>query len=160
MPQLQWTPDMSVGVASLDEDHRFMLGLLNDLEESIAAGGGDDAVTSILDALLDYTGYHFEREEAMMRAAGYPDVETHAHTHWVLKTQVTHIRERFIASPGSIHDREVLAFLRNWLTSHIMGRDKLYAPFVAARSEAVERVDRDYQERRKQAQQAVPAAPA
>lgn len=160
MAQLQWTPEMSVGVASLDDDHKFMLALLNDLEEGIAAGGAHETVTAVLDALLDYTDYHFEREEAMMRAAGYPDVDTHAHTHWVLKTQVTHIRERFVASPGSIHDREVLAFLRNWLTSHIMGRDKLYAPFVAARIEAVERVDREYQERRKQAHQATSAAPA
>lgn len=146
MSDLQWTEEMSVGVKSIDTDHRLLLGLVNQLSEAIRSGRSQDVISSVLDALLDYTAYHFRREEALMRACGYPDVEAHVHTHHVLQKQVAQIRDRHVANPEVTRHREVQAFLTSWLTAHIMGRDKLYAPFMASRAEAVEGADRAYAE--------------
>ena len=146
MANIHWTQDMSVGVESLDNDHKLLLSLVNQLDDAIRAGIGEDTVSSVLDALLDYAEYHFSREEALLDACGYPDDEAHKHTHQVLRMQVTHIRDRYLANPDTIHDREVLAFLKNWLTSHIMGRDKLYAPFMASKADAVTEADRAFTE--------------
>lgn len=82
-----------------------------------------------------------------MAAGSYPDMAAHAHTHEVLRLQVIHIRDRFLANPDTIHDREVLSFLKNWLTSHILGRDKHYAPFLAAKPEAVADAERQFDEK-------------
>ena len=147
MTSIQWTPDMSVGVESLDNDHKLLLSLVNQLDEAVRAGRGEEQVAGVLESLLDYTAFHFEREQALMEACGYPDADAHTHTHQVLKTQVMHIRERYLANPDTIHDREVLAFLKNWLTSHIMGRDKLYSPFMASRNDAVVEADRAFADR-------------
>ncbi len=147
MPVLQWTQEMSVGNPSIDRDHQILLGMVNRLDEAIKAGRGRETVSSVLDALLDYTTYHFAREEALMTACGYPDLDAHRHTHKVLRTQVTHIRDRHRSNPDTIHDREVLGFLKNWLTSHIMGRDKLYAPFMTSRGEAVAKAEAALAER-------------
>ena len=147
MASIQWTPDMSVGVESLDNDHKLLLSLVNQLDDAIRAGTGEDTVSSVLDALLDYAQYHFAREEALMAACGYPDDEAHHHTHEVMRTQVTHIRDRYVANPETIHDREVLAFLKNWLTAHIMGRDKLYAPFMASKADEIAEADRAFTEK-------------
>lgn len=147
MAAIQWTQNMSVGIRSIDADHQILVGMVNRLDDAIKAARGNDSVNSILDALLDYTTYHFGREEALMQACGYPDLDAHCHTHKVLRTQVAHIRDRHLCNPETIHDREVLAFLKNWLTSHIMGRDKLYAPFMTSRRDAVEKAEAAYAER-------------
>jgi hemerythrin len=141
MAVMQWTQTMSVGIPSIDNDHKILVGMINRLDDAIKSASGEQALGSVLDALLDYTTYHFDREEALMQACGYPDTEAHSHTHKVLRIQVAHIRNRHRLNPDSIHDREVLAFLKNWLTSHIMGRDKLYAPFMASRRDAVEKAE-------------------
>jgi hemerythrin len=147
MAAIQWTQDMSVGIESIDADHQILVGMVNRLDSAIKAARGEDSVSGILDALLDYTTYHFGREEALMQACGYPDLDAHRHTHKVLRTQVAHIRDRHLGNPETIHDREVLAFLKNWLTSHIMGRDKFYAPFMTSRRDAVARAEAAYAER-------------
>lgn len=147
MANIHWTPDMSVGVDSLDNDHKLLLSLVNQLDDAIRAGKGEDSVSSVLDAMIDYASYHFAREEALLEACGYPDDEAHSHTHQVLRMQVKQIRDRYLANPDTIHDREVLAFLKNWLTAHIMGRDKLYAPFMASKPDAVAEADRAFTER-------------
>ena len=65
-----------------------------------------------------------------MHACSYPDVEAHIRIHKTLRAQVQDIRDRYRRNPESMHSREVLAFLKNWLTAHIVGRDKLYTPFL------------------------------
>ena len=147
MAVIQWTQDMSVGIPSIDDDHKVLVRIINRLDDMIKAARGEQALSSVLDALLDYTTYHFGREEALMQACGYPDLDAHGHTHTVLRMQVAHIRDRYRVNPDSIHDRAVLAFLKNWLTSHIMGRDKLYAPFMTSRRDAVEKAEAAYAER-------------
>ncbi len=144
MPFIAWTEDMSVGVESLDGDHRLLMNLLNRLDEAVRAGRGAEIIDDVLDAIKDYTEYHFGREEALMAACGYPDTDTHGRTHDVLRTQVRILRDRRQQQPSASHDRALLAFLKTWLTAHIMGRDKLYAPFMASRPEAIEKADRDY----------------
>lgn len=146
MAIIEWTPSLSVGVETLDTDHKLLISLLNQLDDAVSAGESEDIVGSVLDALLDYTDYHFGREEALMRACGYPDIDAHADTHADLRDQVASVRDRYKRYPESIQEREVMAFLKTWLTAHIMGRDKLYEPFMASKADAVAEADRAYAE--------------
>ena len=148
MAIIEWTPGLSAGVETIDTDHKLLISLLNQLDDAVSAGESEDIVGSVLDALLDYTDYHFGREEALMRACGYPDVEPHAETHADLRDQVATIRDRYRRNPDSIREREVMAFLKTWLTAHIMGRDKLYEPFMASKAEAVAEADREFADSR------------
>ena len=92
MPLLQWTADLSVSVQSLDTDHKIIITLINQLNDAIQAGEPKDTVSQVLDALLDYTDYHFSREEALMAACGYPDLDAHKRTHATMRAQVRDIR--------------------------------------------------------------------
>ncbi len=144
MPLIEWTPEFSVGVESLDTDHKVLISLVNQLNEAITGGEPRSTVQRVLDALLDYTVYHFGREESLMRAAEYPDFDAHVRTHATLRAQVADIRDRYVRNPESIHAREVLAFLKTWLSTHIIGRDHLYAPFMANRRDTVDDADRNF----------------
>lgn len=146
MAMIEWTPAFSVGIGSLDADHRMLISLLNQLDDAITRGEPRETVRRVLDGLLDYSDYHFAREEALMAACGYPDVEAHTRTHRTLRAQVADIRDRYVRNPETIHAREVLIFLKNWLKAHILGRDKLYQPFMASAREGVIAADRTYTE--------------
>jgi hemerythrin len=128
---VQWSDEYSVGVDSLDTDHKLLISMINQLEIAVGDTEPKARICSVLDALVDYTVYHFEREERMMEQAGYPDTEAHARSHQTLAAQVREIRERFNRNSQSIHGRELLAFLNNWLRAHIVGRDLRYAPYLA-----------------------------
>lgn len=144
MPLIEWIPSFTVGIESLDTDHKVLISLINQLDDAISAGNPRATVQKVLDALYDYTVYHFSREESLMRACGYPDYEAHARTHATLRAQVAEIRDRYARNPESIHSREVLAFLKNWLSSHIVGRDHQYMPFMADKPEAVAAADQAF----------------
>lgn len=146
MSIIQWTPDLSVNVDTLDTDHKLLISLINQLDDAIRAGEPRETVSRVLDALCDYTEYHFAREEALMHACEFEDVDAHIRTHQTLKAQVQDIREHYRRNPESIHAREVLSFLRNWLTSHILGRDKLYVSQMQAKRSAVDAADRAFVE--------------
>lgn len=147
MPIIHWTPDLSVGVGSIDTDHKLLISLINQLDEAIRGGEPQGTVTRVLDALLDYADYHFAREESLMRASGYPDLAAHNRAHASFRAQVHDIRDRYHRNAECIRAREILAFLQNWLRAHIIGRDKLYAPFVqsarAREKQAVFGLDKD-----------------
>ncbi len=144
MPLIHWTPDFSVGVNSLDTDHKILISLINQLDDAIRAGAAGQTIGGVLDALLDYTDYHFAREESLMKACGYPDFDAHVRTHNTLRAQVHDIRVRYRRNPESLHGREVLAFLKNWLTAHIVGRDKLYMPAMNGATHEIEQADRAF----------------
>jgi hemerythrin len=146
MPLIKWTPDLSVGFESIDTDHQVLIGLINELDDAVKVGEPRETVSRVLQSLLDYTDYHFGREEVLMKACRYPDMDAHIRTHDTLRAQVADIRSRYLRSPESIHAREVLAFLKNWLTAHILGRDKLYQPFMEGDLQKVSDADRAYTE--------------
>ena len=55
MSIIQWTPDFSVGVGSIDTDHKVLISLINQLDDAILGGEPKQTVRRVLDALSDYT---------------------------------------------------------------------------------------------------------
>ena len=130
MDLLQWSDKMSVGVDVLDEDHKKLIALINELAESVRKGGDHETVSKVLDELVDYTKYHFKREEAWQEKAGFPDVERHKEIHEDLTEQVVEIQEDFQESYRDSLSKDVMVFLSDWLKKHIMGEDKKYVEYV------------------------------
>lgn len=122
---IQWTDAMSVGVEDLDNDHRVLIDLMNQLA---GADARRDRINleAVLDELVDYTVFHFEKEEGYLERAGYPALEGHRRLHAQLTEQVFAIRRRVVASTQTELGDEVLAFLSNWLQEHILKTDALY----------------------------------
>lgn len=127
---IRWTDAMSVGVEELDNDHRVLIDLTNQLA---SADARHDHITleAVLDELVDYTILHFEREERIMERAGFPGLDGHRRVHADLAEQVFAIRRRLVSSSRNELGDEVLAFLGRWLREHILKTDALYAPFLA-----------------------------
>lgn len=125
---LNWSDDYSVGVEEIDAQHKVLFGLLERLREAIHAKQGSVACGEILDELVAYTQEHFALEESLMREAGYPDLSVHEERHRELMVSVEAMRQKI--DGGASISFELLHFLRNWLTKHILNEDKAYATHV------------------------------
>jgi len=132
IPMMTWDDALSVGVGTIDDQHKRLIQLLNDLHQAKAAGKGDATLKAVLRELVEYTNTHFAFEEALFREHGYPNASEHEQGHVALKSQVVAFVEAYEAGTASL-SVDLFMFLRNWLNGHIRGTDRRYAPFFAER---------------------------
>lgn len=123
---VEWNKELETGVAFVDTDHKVLINLLNQVNACIEENEESTVLGSVLDALVEYTDYHFLREEKMMELSGYAGLDAHISIHRALSEQVRDVYTNHQADPWGIHPEQVRDFLQSWLTDHIMGHDFSY----------------------------------
>jgi hemerythrin len=128
MPEkIIWTANLETGIADIDNQHRHLVDIINTLTDSIGAATKETLIGAITE-LKAYAEYHFQAEEGIMETARSPYLPAHRGEHQAFIDQVTLFDlDVILASDGLAAD--MLYFLRNWLTHHILQEDK---KFVAA----------------------------
>jgi len=121
-----WQPRYSVGITEIDEQHKKLIALINDLQAAMLRGEGKAALSRILDELIRYTETHFAFEENLLRRRNYSELGAHAQQHQNLKKQVYDLRNELRSGKMTV-TMEVMHFLKNWLANHILGSDLRYA---------------------------------
>ncbi|MEJ5366872.1 MAG: bacteriohemerythrin [Bryobacteraceae bacterium] len=129
MAFVDWKPEYSVGHAEIDQQHRKLVDLINNLHETMKLGGKPEDLKRILNDLVNYTRYHFGHEEKLMEKAGYPDLADHKRVHRAMVEQVEKFRKE-VESSRTGFSIKLMGFLKNWLTEHILGTDQKYAAVV------------------------------
>lgn len=127
-----WNDKLSVGVKVIDDDHKILLGMANKLWDAIIAQGGRQALEEILDQLVDYTTFHFAREEELFAYTAYPGAARHKKEHDDLTKQVLEIQERYRNGAPAL-TLEVMSFLKDWLYDHILDSDGKFGPHFNAK---------------------------
>ncbi len=135
MPIMSWNNTLATGIPSIDAQHQQLVGFVNELYDAMTKGQGKEATGKILNRLVEYTVKHFAHEEQYFARLGYPDSAAHIAEHDLLKKQVGDFVKKFNAGQATVN-AELMNFLRNWLTSHIMGSDKKYVPHLKAKGAA------------------------
>jgi len=135
MTFMPWSPALSVGMTTIDEQHHWLVDTMNQLHTELAAHEPDRAlVGQVLEGLMDYTVNHFVAEEVLFEQHAYPQTLAHKAQHDLFTKKVMHMLTEFEA--GKHLGGEVLALLKDWLVQHIMGTDKAYVPFITTAQEA------------------------
>lgn len=139
---LIWTDSLRVGVDAIDKDHQVIISLLNQVPRLSV----DDPLLDVVIAeLIDYTRYHFRREEAVMEVCGYPDLEQHRAGHRDLALQVNDLASawRRDRNPQTVH--QLSKFLREWWVGHIIKVDMEIAQYAQGKGhdiwQALERLE-------------------
>jgi hemerythrin len=131
----EWTNSYSVGVGSIDAQHKNLFALVRELHAAMSAGQGKAAVGKVLDRLIQYTAVHFAHEERLMRLYDYPDAVAHKAKHDALVRQVVKFQEDYAAGRAAM-TVQLLHFLKDWLVTHIQGTDVKLAPCLKDRAVA------------------------
>ncbi len=122
---IEWSNELSVGIEEIDEQHKVLVDLLNQIHEAIQQRQGADVTRQIVEKLGEYTRIHFAVEESLMRILHYPAYERHKEEHDRLIGQLGDFRTKIESGKSSI-SFELAHFLKVWLTKHIMEADKRY----------------------------------
>lgn len=133
MPLMSWNDNLSVGVKVLDDDHKKLIGLLNELHDGITGGQRQEALGHVLHELITYTKTHFQREEELFARTGYPEAAAHKKEHDSLVQKAVDLQNRFKQGGTSMLSLETMSFLKSWLTQHIQGNDKKYSSHLKSK---------------------------
>jgi len=128
MAFINWTDELSVGVELFNNDHKQLISLANRLHDSITVGSQQAVLVPILDELVNYTKFHFGREEKMMIKYAYPDYIKHKFEHDALIEKVHDYSDQVSSGKTSI-SLSLIGFLKEWLVNHIMVTDMKYKTF-------------------------------
>jgi len=126
MPIMKWSEDLSVQVSEIDQQHQRLIDLINQLHEAMLQKQGKQVVSKIIDELAAYTVYHFQTEEKYMQQFKYSGLLSHKNEHDTFVQKVDTFQKEFDAGKLGL-SIEIMTFLRDWVTNHIMGTDKKYS---------------------------------
>jgi hemerythrin len=122
----KWSPDYSVNIKTIDDQHRELVNILNRLFVAVSRREGEKVIAGILDALMSYTQTHFALEERLMREAKYKGLAVHMEEHRKLIDQLDQLCKKHLVEEKPIYF-EMLSFLKTWLKEHIQGSDTKYS---------------------------------
>ncbi|MBF0317606.1 MAG: hemerythrin family protein [Nitrospirae bacterium] len=133
---IKWTDDLSVGVDSIDEQHKELIGIINNLLTAIERNYARDEIQEVITFLKKYVETHFAMEEALMTRIKYPSgnfLEHEAqHTlFWENFNELLELFKKDHRSPAMINTIEIV--LIQWFVNHICKTDKAIGAFVKRR---------------------------
>lgn len=135
MSLIKWNDEtFSVQNATIDSQHKQLIDMINELNDAMTSRNGFEITSQILEKTLDYTYYHFQNEADLMEKFSYPEKEGHLAQHQAFKIKVATFRRRDQAHDGIV-PRELLIYLRDWLTNHILLTDKKLGAFLLEQGE-------------------------
>ena len=96
MTYIEWKPEYSVGVASIDQEHREMIDLINATYEKLEANAPDEEIEQFLGDIYAGIAAHFALEEKIMQKAQYKEYQSHKQDHEKLLDHILNIMDDFV----------------------------------------------------------------
>ena len=120
----------ATGIQEVDEQHRVMFGLVNELLTALEAGEAREKISTRLDALADHAVQHFACEEGHMDRIQCPVRVTNECAHECFLRDFATLRELFDEHGNSPHFiSEVEDKVCGWLHRHLMAIDLVLRRF-------------------------------
>ena len=123
--KLEWNEEYSVGVLEIDNQHKQLFTIINELIEIVGCHFNQDDVIKIIDSLIEYKKIHFATEERYFKEFNFSGAEEHILEHKKFETDLAKIREDnkddlccFVFA--------LIEFMEDWLVSHLMTMDQKY----------------------------------
>lgn len=129
---IAWDERYSVGVPSIDSQHKKLLEIANDLYKACRTGSADKAFADAVHGAVDYVKVHFAFEEGLLQAHGYPDFAAHKKEHEAFVLDVIRQVQEFTSGKPFVPNAFVRS-LRDWTLQHIAMTDKRYSVYLAER---------------------------
>ncbi|MCI5163600.1 MAG: bacteriohemerythrin [Candidatus Electrothrix sp. AX5] len=129
MSLIKWNDSFSVNVVKIDQEHKKLFEMINELTDAMKAGHGKDVLGDILNGLISYTASHFQLEENYFQQVKYPHAAAHKKEHVAFVQKVTDFKREFDAGRATV-SVNLLQFLSKWLQTHIKVTDQKYSSFL------------------------------
>ncbi|MEH6825984.1 MAG: response regulator [Motiliproteus sp.] len=139
---VEWTENESTGIEVIDADHRHLLALLSRChrmaeDAETVAGGNEQEFSTLVDQLWAFSLAHFDREEKVMAACGYPGLRNHVDVHRLMIKEMEFKRNQLNRNQLSI--KGLLTYILESWGDHRHWLDRAYIPYCEGKSELIKK---------------------
>lgn len=132
MAAITWNNSLSVKVASIDDQHKKLIELINEFYDNIRDKSNDELILNLVDGMKRYTVEHFSTEERYMKLYNYPEYKAHKKEHQEFIDKVVAFENK-LKTKQIIVSFEITSFLKDWVKKHILSSDKNYSNFFVSK---------------------------
>ncbi len=131
---LPWDDSFLVNIPLIDKQHKKLITIINNLCDYIFQEVSVKDLESSFVELMDYTVYHFESEEKIWQShfGQEKDYINHQHTHQEFIKELHLLKQGLASKPVNDVLADLVKYLVNWLTFHILDTDMRYSKIVIA----------------------------
>jgi hemerythrin-like metal-binding protein len=123
---LQWDEKYSVGITSIDNQHKELFKHLNNLLEAMKQGQANDVISQIILKVEQYAVNHFQKEEYFFQRFNFHGSAEHISEHQDFKNKIVSLKSDLKSGKITL-TFELLNFLKDWIDHHILIVDKQYS---------------------------------
>ena len=129
MPILTWSEQYTINVAEIDEQHAKLCEHVSRLHAGVEARIDKDDLRQLLVDLVEFTRFHFDYEERLMKEHGLETSKTHRREHGLLLKHMEDLVQAVSKGkyPTFFSDYDVS---NDWFLAHILNFDKKLGEFL------------------------------
>ena len=134
---LDWKDIYSVNVKEIDRQHKKLFEIGSSVFELVSLNDEYDhydEIMTILNELKDYTVYHFDYEEKLLKKCGYENLDTHKFEHGFFVKKLGKMERKDIDGDQKEALKDLMVVVADWITHHIMESDMKYKQFFNERN--------------------------
>lgn len=126
----EWDNKFSVEIEKIDMQHKklFSIGrdLVSVLENTSEGFDQYDEIKKLIKELHNYTVYHFNSEEKLLKEADYIGLPNHKFQHKIFIKKLEDIDLKKLDNDQKDSTMKLLDFIANWIRNHILEIDMKY----------------------------------
>ncbi len=122
---IKWKDEYNLGIKQIDEQHKNLVSVMNNLYEIINEEFGLDGTKKIFEELKKYSEQHFSLEEKYFDEFGFKNAEHHKQHHRFFREKIIELSEegRLEQIPACF---SLIDFLEDWFLNHVTNEDREY----------------------------------
>ena len=132
MEIIPWREEFSVNIMLIGMQHKELVMMINNLYDAMKEKKGQEVLCKLVDRMVEYARVHFDNEEKAMLKYEYIGYPSHKIEHDKFVAKTMELQKR-LNEKTLVLSLEVISFLKEWLSSHILVTDKKYVPHLTSK---------------------------
>ena len=130
---LRWRNSYSCNISEIDNQHKKLFEIcskLNILQPICYNIDFRDEIKEIINDLKEYTIYHFEYEESLLKKYNYNEFERQHREHEGFVRKIAELDNAINENNNPEFVKDIVDFVTGWITAHILNTDMMYKEFL------------------------------
>jgi len=123
--EIKWKDEYSVGIKEIDEQHKYFITLLNDLNNAVCSSKDRHELDTLFQKLAEYAERHFATEEKYFDEFNYDGAAEHKLKHQEMRDSIKKIENQKSGNEIDFYGN-IVYFLKDWLEDHLEKMDQEY----------------------------------
>jgi hemerythrin-like metal-binding protein len=118
----EWKEEYNTGIGFLDEQHKYFLGIIKDLDSFLKEGACEASASRIFFSLAHYAEHFMIQEEINFKDFQFPRLKEHKELHAAFVKRVVQFKTDYQTDVGHTCET-MLDYLIDWFRNHILKYD-------------------------------------